>query len=153
MCHFCSSKRETNWKVSLNSGGIQTPNCLTYASIGKHQSNCINLVALWPLFFKNLFWEVSKFLNILVVKLFPSFCDSDDFKKNKCGYLMPGKCWIKQLSCFHNRSYVLFYIFFIIFPREERLRQYFTTRYDSRHNIFDWDYNMKLSKKVNICCL
>ena len=46
-----------------------------------------------------------------------------------------------------------FDIFFIIFPREERLRQYFTTRYDSRHNIFDWDYNMKLSKNVNICCL
>lgn len=33
---------------------------------------------------------------------------------------------------------------------EERLRHYFTTRYDSRHNIFDWDYNMKLSKKASI---
>lgn len=33
---------------------------------------------------------------------------------------------------------------------EERLRQYFATRYDSRKNIYDWDYNMKLSKKVSI---
>lgn len=33
---------------------------------------------------------------------------------------------------------------------EERLRQYFAVRYDSRHNIFDWDYNMKLSKKASI---
>ena len=44
---------------------------------------------------KNLFWDVSKFLYILVVKLFPSFCDSDDLKKNECGYLLLGKCWIK----------------------------------------------------------
>ncbi|KAL9978714.1 hypothetical protein ACROYT_G016264 [Oculina patagonica] len=33
---------------------------------------------------------------------------------------------------------------------EERLRQYFAVRYDSRQNIFDWDYNMKLSKKASI---
>ncbi|XP_068707855.1 dynein axonemal assembly factor 3-like isoform X2 [Montipora foliosa] len=33
---------------------------------------------------------------------------------------------------------------------EERLRQYFATRYDSRKNIYDWDYNMKLSKKASI---
>lgn len=33
---------------------------------------------------------------------------------------------------------------------DDRLRQYFTTRYDSRQNVFDWDYNMKLSKKASI---
>ena len=33
--------------------------------------------------------------------------------------------------------------------RDERLRQYLAVRYDSRENIYDWDYSMKLSKKVN----
>ena len=37
----------------------------------------------------------------------------------------------------------------LVLLREERLRQYFAVRYDSRQNIFDWDYNMKLSKKVS----
>ncbi|PFX30585.1 Dynein assembly factor 3, axonemal [Stylophora pistillata] len=30
---------------------------------------------------------------------------------------------------------------------DERLRQYLAVRYDSRENIYDWDYSMKLSKK------
>ena len=37
----------------------------------------------------------------------------------------------------------------IFLCRDERLRQYLAVRYDSRENIYDWDYSMKLSKKVN----
>lgn len=33
---------------------------------------------------------------------------------------------------------------------DERLRQYLAVRYDSRENIYDWDYSMKLSKKASI---
>lgn len=34
--------------------------------------------------------------------------------------------------------------------RDHRLRKHLGTRYDSRRNVYDWDYNMKLLSKADI---
>lgn len=101
-------------------------------------------------------WNVLDFQRGVILSNIPQHIQNYSFEQ-KCLNISVAYCGLKlivdTLPIIYLLSITVNNIHVIIFPREERLRQYLVTRYDSRHNIFDWDYNMKLSKKVRTNCI